>query len=99
MGVKASLGLALYPGPSVGGGGRAWYTLHAHAPGAPEISGGIAYYRLPLRFTRIVYFTRLFASIPDYYVSERNNTQLRRVKGQLRTSLAPQYREDGLSFR
>ena len=28
--------LASYPGPSRGGGERAWYTLHAHVPGDPR---------------------------------------------------------------
>ena len=27
--------LASFPGPSRGGGERAWYTLRAHAPGSP----------------------------------------------------------------
>ena len=65
---------SLIPRPLERGRGRAWYTLRTHAPGAPEKSGGIAYYRLRLRFTHIVYFIRLFVSISEYYVSERNNT-------------------------
>ena len=43
---------ASYPGPFLRGGGeRAWYTLHAHAPGTPEKSGVIAYGSLLLCIT------------------------------------------------
>ena len=38
--------LASFPGPSRGGGERAWYTLHAHAPGDPRKCGVIGYYRI-----------------------------------------------------
>ena len=47
--IASSIGdyLASYPGPSRGGGERrAWYTLRAHAPGPPEKSGVIGYYRV-----------------------------------------------------
>ena len=33
--VYAKYNVASFPGPSRGGGERAWYTLHAHARGSP----------------------------------------------------------------
>ena len=39
--VEGGLGVASHPGPSKGGGTRAWYTLHAHAPGDPRKMWGI----------------------------------------------------------
>ena len=42
--VEGGVGVASYPGPSKGGGERAWYTLHAHRRGTPEKCGVIGYY-------------------------------------------------------
>ena len=48
--------LASYPGPYRGGGERAWYTLHAHAPGDPRKMWG----------NRILSYTLRLSSIEQY---------------------------------
>ena len=50
--------VASYPGPSRGGGKRAWYTLHAHAPGDPRKVWG----------NRILSYTLRLLSIELYVV-------------------------------
>ena len=55
--------LASYPGPSRGRGERAWYTLHAHAPGDPRKMWG----------NRILSYTLRLLSI-ELYVMQNPRT-------------------------
>ena len=55
--------LASFPGPSRGGGERAWYTLHAHAPGDPR----------KMWDNRILSYTLCLSSI-ELYVTQNPRT-------------------------
>ena len=50
---KQGTKLASFPGPSRGGGERAWYTLHAHAPGPPRKMWGNRILPYTLRLSSI----------------------------------------------
>ena len=51
--ISVDSSLASFPGPSRGGGERAWYTLHVHAPGDPRKMWGNRILSYTLRLSSI----------------------------------------------